>query len=801
VFHKLIKIQGIVQGVGFRPFVYRLAKEHHLNGFVLNNSEGVSIEVQGDDDTVKKFIYDLENKAPPLSRIDSIDDESIDSVFNYTDFVIKESVHGKNPTTLVSPDVGTCETCLKELFDPDNRRYLHPFINCLDCGPRFTIIEKLPYDRSSTTMKSFELCSSCLKEFEEPLSQRFHVQPNACPECGPQLELLDSHGKTIEGDPLLNAITCLKEGKIIAIKSLGGFQLAVDATNDEAVQRLRKRKQRDEKPFALMAGDLRNAEKLATFTDKEREALCSRERPIVIVHRPSERRERSSFVPRISTFVAPNTPHLGIMLPYTPLHYLLFYHPAAGGDFEKKKSLFTSLVMTSGNISEEPIIKDNDEAIKRLGSVADAFLTHNRDIHLRCDDSVVYINHKKPSFIRRSRGYAPAPVFLNKNIPQILAMGAELKNTLCITDKNKAFVSQYIGDLENVPTLDYFKEAVSHFKNILNLDPEIIAYDLHPEYLSTKYAIDLLRSTKHEEQSTLPVQHHHAHIASVMCEKGITEPVIGFAMDGTGYGLDETVWGGEVLICTPTQFTRAAHLNPIPLPGGSKAIKEPWRMAFSYLREAFGNDWKTVQLDCLRQTGKTNLSLIDQACKSKINCPQTSSLGRLFDAIASLLNIKHFNAFEGQAPMMLEAMASECETDFMLPYEIQMEELELFPNYLKSPQNNYSLKQKCILDFKPFFYELIKEMKDGTPVPKLARAFHNTLTHAFIDIAEMVRKITGINDVVLSGGSWQNRLLSNEFTQELIKRKFLVFTNEKVPVNDGGISLGQAYIAANVFEQ
>jgi hydrogenase maturation protein HypF len=808
-----IDINGIVQGVGFRPFIYNLAKEMGIKGYVLNNPQGVLIIAQAPKKIRDQFIKNIETQAPPLSRINEImrSDLANENQETFSDFSIRESQNPGKPTTLISPDVCPCENCLNELFDPKDRRHHYPFINCTNCGPRFTIIQDLPYDRPFTTMSKFTLCQTCQAEYDKPEDRRFHAQPNACDLCGPHLSLTDSLGNEIKGDPMLKAIELIKQGKIIAIKALGGFQLACDATNDDAVQRLRERKKRDEKPFAIMCGDLEDVKTLAALSIEEEMLLESRERPIVIVAR------RTSHVSRIGQAVAPDNPYLGVMLPSTPLHYLLYYHSEAGGDFTNKKATFPALVMTSGNISEEPIIKNDDEAFKRLAPVVDAFLTHDRPIHVRCDDSILRLTNDKPKLIRRARGFAPAPIFTKLNYPPILAVGAELKNTLCITDNNRAFVSQYIGDLENIPTLDYFAEAIDHFKSILNIDPKIIAYDLHPEYLSTKYVMDNY-SPRETSPSTpfrvndvpfdsaqgkrpatrVPVQHHHAHIASVMAEHDLIDPVIGFSCDGTGYGLDETIWGGEVLICSPTNFFRAAHLRQVPLPGGSKAIKEPWRMALAYLKDSFGPEALDLPLDSLKQISKSELLILNQAIDKKLNAPLTSSLGRLFDAISSLLNIKHTVSFEGQAAMMLEALATNNSSAKKLPYEIREKEIQVFPDYLNSHQDTSlpTLKNQLELDYRPLIRNLVQEMIGDTSLAILAKSFHLSLISSFLEIAQIIRKNTGIQTVALSGGSWQNQILSQKMTKELKNQGFTVYTNELVPVNDGGISLGQAYIAA-----
>jgi len=810
VHHRLerIEVRGIVQGVGFRPFIYNLAHNHRLYGYVRNSPDGVLIEAEGNGKNIEAFISDLQNHAPRLSRIVEIQRTILDSgkgSQKYKTFDILTSEQNGQPVTLISPDVCTCDDCLEELFDPENRRYLYPFINCTNCGPRFTIIRHLPYDRPFTTMADFSLCAECGDEYYNPSNRRFHAQPNACSVCGPELELLDGAGKQIAGDPILESIKLLQDGRIVAVKGLGGFHLAVDAANEKAVERLRMRKQREEKPLALMVGNMETAHILVNLTEVEEHILKGLERPIFVACRREDVPE--SF--QVADSIAPYSPYLGIMLPYTPIHYLLFFHPLAGGDFARSKTVFNSLVMTSCNMSEEPVCKDNDETFQRISGVADAFLIHNRDIHVRCDDSVVTVNGAEISFIRRSRGFAPMPVFLPEPVPQVLAFGAELKNILCITDDQHAFVSQHIGDLENIPTLNFFKEAVAHFKEVLNLNPRIFAYDLHPEYLSTKYCMELMDELGEESFSAVGVQHHHAHIASVLAEHGHTGPVIGFSMDGTGYGTDGTLWGGEVLVCTPTTFERFAHLEYIPLPGGSAAIREPWRMAFSYLRTAWGDDWMSLPLPCMQNASHNELKLLDQACASNVNCPSVSSLGRLFDAVASILDIRHVSAFEGQAAIMLEASAAKQKTDISFPYTIRRSDKKMFEEYPVVRGNisgavtpgKSGIKECFVLDYAPLIRNIAEEFIRGMPRQKLAYAFHNTLIESFLEMAERARESTGIKTVALSGGCWQNRILTERFSKRLKKHDFVVLINRQVPVNDGGISLGQAFVAANVIKK
>ncbi len=800
-----IEVTGIVQGVGFRPFVHNLAERHSLGGYVLNSPDGVVIEVEGEKEALEDFIYDLEHNAPPLSRIVEIRREVIGKDHSHNDardlydgFEIRDSVHEGRPVTLISPDVCICGDCLKELFDQGDRRYLYPFINCTNCGPRFTIIRDLPYDRPFTTMSSFNMCPVCMAEYENHSDRRFHAQPNACPVCGPIVELLDRDGNPMPGDPVVNAINLLKDGKIVAVKGLGGFHLTVDACNNEAVLRLRRLKHREEKPLALMVGTSLIAGSLVHLDYAEEQILTGRERPILLAFRKDGA--------DVADAVAPGNAYLGIMLPYTPLHYILFFHPAAGGNYASSEPVFSALVMTSGNISEEPICRDNEEALERLSGIADAFLVHNRDIHVRSDDSVVNIVGAEASFIRRSRGYVPMPVFLREKLPSVLALGAELKNCICITEGRRAFLSQYIGDLENIKTLDFFREAVEHFKRILQLEPRIFAYDLHPGYLSTKYFMQLEDELRGGDYGAVGVQHHHAHIAGILAEHGINDRVIGLSLDGTGYGLDSTVWGGEILLCTPYNFMRIAHLDYVPLPGGDSAIRQPWRMAFAYLREGWGNDWKKLNLPCLNQVSSYDLEVLDKACISGLNCPQTSSFGRLFDAVASILDICHVSSFEGQAAIMLEMLAAKKHGGQELPFGIEPKEPERFDDYplLRGNLKNLELPavapaaEGFVIDYKPLVRSIAEGMLKGRSKSELAMDFHVTLIASLVKASELVRNSTGVNTVALSGGCMQNRILSELLPAKLSENGFEVLTNCLVPPNDGGISLGQAYIAANI---
>jgi hydrogenase maturation protein HypF len=801
-----IEVTGIVQGVGFRPFVHNLAVKHGLGGYVLNGPKGVSIEIEGPSETIEAFLYDLEHSAPPLSKILNIvrNTSSVreidENLPRHKNFEIRDSVREGKPITLIPPDVCVCDECRAELFDPENRRHLYPFINCTNCGPRFTIIRGLPYDRPYTTMSEFAMCPDCLREYQNPVDRRFHAQPNACEVCGPHLEFLDSEGNPLDGDPVAGAVAMLKAGKVVAVKGLGGFHLVADGTNDGAVKRLRERKHRDEKPLAIMTGTIDDAAKLVHAEKTETQLLESIERPIVLA------RKREKTITADS--VAPDNNYLGIMLPYTPVHYLLFFDPASGGNYESGHAIFPALVMTSGNLSEEPICKDNSESIDRLHGIADAYLVHNRGIHVRSDDSVVRIADGEASFLRRSRGYVPTPVFLKEPMPSVLALGAELKNTICITEGRRAFSSQHIGDMENITTLDFFHEAVSHFKKILEIEPEIFAYDLHPGYLSSQYFKQIEEDFGENGDSgrsfgAAGVQHHHAHIASVLAEHGRNGPVIGLSMDGTGYGLDGAIWGGEVLLASRHNFARVAHVDYVPMPGGESAVRETWRMAFSYLSAAYGDDISALNLQCLNQVSADELDLLGRACRSGINSPRTSSMGRFFDAAASILDIRHIAAFEGQAAIMLDMLASKEHAGTVLPYDIRESAVELFDNYpvLKGTLKNTAVPPMdvpdtgYIFDYTPLVRALAEGMANGRAQSQLAYDFHLTIMATFLEVLNRIREATGIATVALSGGCWQNRILSDRMPEMLRAQGYEVLTNRLVPPNDGGLSLGQAYIA------
>ncbi len=747
-------IKGIVQGVGFRPFVYQLARRFNLNGYVSNTPSGVILEVEGQDTQIEQFRKALLSSPPPLAHIASAQWTELPPL-KERGFVIRKSQMGEERSALISPDVCICKDCLRELFDPADRRYRYPFINCTNCGPRYTIIQDIPYDRATTTMKAFQMCDICRSEYEDPSNRRFHAQPNACWQCGPLVALHDAEGNKIHSsDPILKAISLLEQGKILAIKGLGGFHLAVDAANHKAVVRLRRRKHREEKALAIMVKDLETARALAHISPHEAELLSSIQRPIVLL--------RKKRFHGLSPQVAPRNKYFGIMLPYTPLHYLLM------------EGKYRALVMTSGNMTEEPINIDNDAAFHNLRGIADFFLVHNRDIYLRSDDSVLRVIGGTPRHIRRSRGYVPVPIFVPESISPLvptLAVGAELKNTVCLTKENRAFLSQHIGDMENLETYNFFKLTIRHLQKILEIDPEVIAHDMHPDYLSTRFAV------QHSTLPTIAVQHHHAHIVSCMADNGITEPVLGMAMDGTGLGDDGKIWGCEILLSDLISYRRVAHLEYIPQPGGDMAAKQPWRMALIYLYKAFGQDLFDLPIPFISRIDPQQSPIIIKMAQKGMNSPLTSSCGRLFDAVSSLLGLRDKIAYEGQAAIELE-MSQTGEDKIAYPVSFRKE------NGLR------------IMETSPIIRGIVHDIMAGKSRGTISRRFHNTLIELLAEVALDIKDETGIITVVMSGGSFQNATLLVGLTQALEHRGFRVYSHTLVPTNDGGISLGQATYAS-----
>ncbi len=749
-----ISVKGVVQGVGFRPFVYQLATKHNLRGWVRNTSGDVRIEVEGEAKDIEQFLLGLREQAPPLSHIEDIT-VTHGSPANYEKFEIRHSLAEEGKYQLVSPDIATCPDCLREIFSPEDRRHRYPFTNCTNCGPRFTIIADVPYDRPNTTMHRFRMCPECQREYDDPLDRRFHAQPNACPRCGPQLELTDARGNPVTCDDIISKTSqLLREGKIIAVKGLGGFLLACDATSQDAVNRLRQRKNRPAKPLAIMVSSPDEVRKHCDVNDEEEKLLASPGSPIVLTKWNTD----SSIIRE----VAPSLKYLGVMIPYTPLHHILL------------RETGLPLVMTSGNLSEEPIAKDNDEALRRLGGIADYFLMHNRDIYARYDDSVTMVERGVPQFIRRARGYAPHPIHLTYKSQQILGCGAEEKNTFCLTRDNFAFLSQHIGDMENLETMEHFLNTIALYKRLFRIEPEIIAHDLHPEYLATKYAKELAAK---DSIKLVPVQHHHAHIVSCMADNGLEEPVIGVSFDGTGYGTDGQIWGGEFLVADYRQFARMARLEYLPLPGGALAIRKPYRTAIGYLT-SLGVDLDQ-RLPFLKQVDDVELRIIQSQLEKNINSPLTSSCGRLFDAVSALIGVRSVIEYEAQAAIELEMLACE-----------EVSETGSYP---------YSVIESdgvSIIKLQDLFSAIIHDLHSNTPAARIAARFHNTAARMIAELCQIISSKTSLTKVALSGGVFQNRLLLRKAVALLESGGFEVFTHRQAPCNDGGISLGQVVIAS-----
>ncbi|MGB9181688.1 MAG: carbamoyltransferase HypF [Pyrinomonadaceae bacterium] len=752
-----IIVRGIVQGVGFRPYVFSLAQRRALRGRVLNNTTGVLIDVEGEGREIEEFIKEIRTNPPPLSLIESFERRDQLDKANYRDFQIIESVIEGENFVPISADIATCTDCLREMFDPKDRRYRYPFINCTNCGPRFTIIEDIPYDRAKTTMRDFEMCNECRAEYENPLDRRFHAEPTACAACGPRLSLKDASGQGIvddtsdEKDAVAHAHALLSGGMILAVKGIGGFHLVCDALNAQAVERLRRRKYREDKPFALMANSVDVVRDYCFVSEAEAFLLTSERRPIVLL----KKRDGAS----IPEAIAPGVGTLGFMLPYTPLHYLLL---------EKSGR---PLVMTSGNISDEPICYEDAEARERLETIADYFLVHDRRIHMRTDDSVARVHGGREMLLRRSRGYAPAPVrTVFKFEREILACGAELKNTFCLARDHYAFVSHHIGDLENLETLSSFTEGIEHYKRLFHLQPEVIAYDLHPEYLSTKYA-----HSCEEIQNSIGVQHHHAHVASCMADNNVEGEVIGVAMDGLGFGTDGRLWGGELFVANFMEAERIAHLEYVPLPGGAKAIRAPWRMAAVYLHKTFGDDFLKLNLPFVEKMDKRAWSTLDKMAATGMNSPQTSSMGRLFDAVSSMLGLRETVNYEGQAAIELEAIAER--RDGVQGYEFEID------------------TTSGIIKTERLIRRAVEDLLNGVPQPEISAKFHLGVAHLIVTLARHTRVERRLSRVVLSGGVFLNTFLLENVCRMLKADNFEVYTHSRVPTNDGGISFGQAVVA------
>lgn len=754
-----VAIRGAVQGVGFRPFVYHLATEMNLLGWVLNSNEGVFIEAEGEKELLEKFLLRLEAEKPPRSFIQSIEFSYLDPVSLHGFEILQSSAEGA-PSALVLPDIATCPDCLADILDPSNRRYRYPFTNCTNCGPRFTIIESLPYDRGNTSMKLFEMCPDCRREYEDPRDRRFHAQPNACPVCGPRLELWDTTGETMaHGDEaLLGAVSAVRAGKIVAVKGLGGFHLVVDARSQEAVERLRARKRREEKPLALMYPTLSAVRDHCEVSCFEERLLLSPESPIVLLRRASG---PAAAVDPITPSVAPGNPYLGVMLPYSPLHHLLM------------RELAFPVVATSGNISDEPICTDEREAFQRLGGVADMFLVHNRPIVRHVDDSIVRVMMDRELVLRRARGYAPLPLNLKKPAPPMLAVGAHLKNTVALAVRNNVFISQHIGDLETPEAFEAFRKVIASFHTIYGIQPETVVADMHPDYLSTKFA-------RAYGKPLLEVQHHYAHIAACMAENELDAPVLGVSWDGTGYGLDGSVWGGEFLVVDDNSFRRVATLRSFRLPGGASAIKEPRRTAIGVLYEILG-DALFAQNDLipLRSFNPAELGVLRQALTKSINSPLTSSAGRLFDAVAALTGVRQGNSFEGQAAMELEFAITEGAEGDVYPFTLDLRRGESGATDL------------IIADWGPMVLALLADLRHGVPVGTVSTRFHRTLAEIIVAVAQRV----ALERVALSGGCFQNRFLTERAVQRLEAAGFRPYWHQRIPPNDGGIAVGQIVAA------
>jgi hydrogenase maturation protein HypF len=803
-----ILVRGIVQGVGFRPFVYNLARSLNHKGFVMNSSKGVTIEIEGDDSST--FVERLTREAPPLSQI--MDVEVIPMpYYGYQDFQILKS-EDEGSFTLISADVSICQDCFRELFDSKDRRYLYPFINCTNCGPRYTITKSVPYDRPNTTMSVFKMCPSCEREYHNPEDRRFHAQPNACAVCGPHVELIvknennptSSHltkggmgglpDETPKFDkkenPIKETIRLLKEGYIVAIRGLGGFHLACDAMNIQAVNILRLRKRKSNKPFALMAPDVETIKKFCNVSQEEEALLISNRRPIVLLTK------KEAPLPEA---VSPNNPCLGFMLPYTPLHYLLFYYPLNSAPRTPNSELrtnFDALVMTSGNISEEPIVINNDEAFSKLSGIADAFLVHNRDIFMRVDDSVVRVMKKKEteirisgdteknsipqspisrvplslSFIRRSRGYVPDPIPLHEDGPDVLGCGADIKNIFTLTKGSLAIPSQHVGDMENYETLQFFEESLKNLKDVYRAKPVALAYDLHPMYLSTQWAL------RQEGIEKIGIQHHYAHVASVMAEKGMKEKVIGISFDGSGYGTDGSLWGGEFLIADVEKFKRVGHFKYIPLPGGEMAVKEPWRISVSLIKDIAGDETIPYlrSIGFIDRYGEKRIHDILKITDNKQFSPLASGAGRIFDAVSALMGVCDKNTFEGEAAIALEALTR--------------------PGVVDDYPVDIKLRDPIEIDFSQTILKIIEDLSIGKDKGIISSKFHNTLVTVIMRTVKRLFHLYSIRDVVLCGGVFQNMYLLERAISILKSIDMRVHIHDKVPTNDAGISLGQAYI-------
>ena len=738
----LISIHGIVQGVGFRPFIHRLVSQYGLCGFIKNTSSGVELELEGEREELERFAGELPEKAPKLAVIESMEITYTDELAGYRDFRILKSKTEEFRNTLISPDICICDDCLRELWDRNDRRYRYPFINCTNCGPRFTIIKDLPYDRAKTSMSGFPMCPECDREYHDIENRRYHAQPDCCPECGPSVFFLDADGREQTGDAIELARDALKSGKIIAVKGLGGMHLACRCDDEEIAKTLRSRKQRDEKPFAIMCRDAETAKRICHVSPAEEKILTGFRRPIVLL----EKKQPGLY------HISENG-YVGVMLPYTPLHCLLF-----GDDIDM-------LIMTSANLSDTPIMFKNAEALEKLRGIADGFLLHDREIQTRCDDSLCWVLDGGEYHARRSRGYVPFPVKVAGSRGMTLACGAEQKASFCLSKEDYVFPSQHIGDLKNMETFENYRQQISHFQRLFDIKPGLIACDMHPDYLSTAYAEE--RGAQ-EGLPVIQVQHHHAHMASCMADNGLEGPVIGLVWDGTGYGSDGTIWGGECLIGDYQGFRRFGSIRPIPLPGGDRAVKETERVAFSLLYRA----------DC-DVSGIKNGSMYAQMLEKGLNCPLSSGMGRLFDGAAAILGIKRLCSYEGQGAVLLEAAALEDEGEYPVAWE----------------------GEPLRFDWRPMIRAMVGDREQGTETGRIAARFMNTLVRMGTEQCAAARRESGINDVVLSGGSFQNMYIMKRLPKALEKLGFRVWHHRRVSTNDEGIALGQLMIAQHCAEK
>lgn len=750
------RVRGVVQGVGFRPFVYRLATEEMLAGLIGNDTEGVTIEVEGASTGVARFLVRLGQELPPMARIDEVAVDEMEATGESGFRIVASEVHGA-VSTGIPADTATCEDCLRELFDPKDRRYGYPFLNCTNCGPRFTITRHIPYDRPQTSMAAFTMCAACQAEYDDPSNRRFHAQPNACALCGPKVWLARADGQEIPcADPMVDAVEWLAEGRVLAIKGIGGFHLSVDASNEAAVQTLRQRKRRFGKPLAVMVRDLERARELCALTAEEEALLASAARPIVL----ARAREGNGVAPS----VAPGLPWLGLFLAYAPLHHLLL-----------RDDRLRALVMTSANLSEEPIAIDNEEARTRLGEIADAFVLHDRAILQRCDDSVMAVVDGAPQVIRRARGYVPLGIELPMEAAPLLAVGGHLKNVFTLTRGHFAYQSQHLGDLENLTGLEFFRESLAHWMRTFEIEPKTVAHDLHPGYLSTAWAKEWAEERK---LRLIGVQHHHAHIAGCMAEHARTGPVIGLALDGTGYGTDGRIWGGEVLLCGYEGFERLAHFEYVPMPGGDAAIKQPWRMAFAHLWAA---GFSVSEAAALAGASVQEARVVERMIERKVNAPLTSSLGRLFDAVAAVVLGRKEVDYEAQAAIELEGVAvdepDDVESDRFAP------ELHIADGV-------------GVLQTVALWRSVVEDLRRGESKAKVAAQFHAGIAKGLIAGAKHAHKRTGISEVALSGGCLHNRRLAWLLRVGLEREGFSVYTHRKVSPGDGGLSYGQAVVAA-----